>query len=637
LLALLAPFLLLTTAAAQQFVDETKDRFPNPNPKDYTHQVTLGDVDGDGDLDIVFANANAYEKPAVDATVHQSRLYINDGKGVFTDETAARLDLEPGWYRDADLADLDADNDLDLILAGAFGFGPKLLINDGKGNFTDETAGRAPAYDGWWGAATAVGDVDMDGDLDLYFTNAGTKMFGPPGGQDRLWINAGGGLFTDETVGRMPVLKTRATIQVRFCDIDNDTDLDVVVTNRDIKSNLLLNDSSGHFSDGSFLLVPDGKHSYEIQAGDLTGDSLIDLLVANGHKSSSTKELLMINSVDGASTGFVDGTDLLMGAAGVNPKADDNETELFDVDADGDFDVIVAAISPGAERVLINDGNGFLTLQEGAFGAVSDATLDLEIGDLDGDGRADIVTAQGESGSYENRVYMNTGPKDDKAPLITHVNAAGPLGAYLGPVPIVARVSDANTSDTGPRILEATVNGTPMRWAGGSLFWGLTGDGLIKEAFTVKVTATDPLGNASTSGSITISPRHPLDVFEDGAVDDKDLGLMVDHLVDKGGLGPEGDIDGDGEVSLSDAQLLATGVGGLPVLARVHQDAAGTYVLIGGNFGAAPTVSAAGATFTVTDSGPISMLATADGEVTGKLTVDVGGVKSNALGLAVSN
>lgn len=623
--------LLGPLATAQQFTDETEARFPTPNPKEYSYQVTLGDVDVDGDLDLVFANANAFDKPAVDAPAHQSRLFVNDGGGVFADESDSRLGIGPGWYRDVELADLDGDDAPDLIFAGAFGHGPAVLMNDGSGVFTDETAGRAPEYDGFWGSGVAAGDVDMDGDLDLYLTNAGSKMYAPPGGQDRLWINNGAGLFTDETTARLPDLVTRATVGVAFADIDNDQDLDIVVCNRDIKSNLLLNDGTGHFANGSFLLVADGKDSRAIRPGDLNGDGLLDLLVVNGSKTSTTRELIMVNSVTSSSQGFVDATDLFLAGAGTNPKADDNDLELVDFDMDGDLDVLIAALSPGEERALLNDGNGFLTVADDIVQKSGDATLDLEVGDLDGDQRLDMVTAQGESGNFENRVYISAGPVDSQAPIIGNVGAGGPTGAYVGPVPIVARVVDGATTDGAPRVASVLLGADPMRWAGGTLFRGVLATGLIKAPFTVVITAVDAAGNEATSAPVEIAPRHPLDVFADGVADDKDLQLMIDHLVDNGGLGDEGDMNGDGQVDLTDAQLLASGLGGSPVLSRAVERADGSFLLIGANFDAGPTVSAEGANFTVVDFGPVSILATTDAPPSGAFVVSSGGASSNAL------
>ena len=618
---------LAGTASAQQFVDETSTRFPVPNPAEYSHEVEIGDIDNDGDLDLFFANANGYDKGDAPA---QSRLYLNNGKGVFADETAERLGLGPAYVRDGDLVDVDGDGWRDLVLAGAFGDPPRLLRNQGGGFFKDESAARLPAYDGWWGASVACGDVDGDGDFDLYYTNAGTSMFAVPGGQDKLYVNDGKGVFTDVTKKQLPPLVSRATIGALMEDVDNDGDLDVLVNNRDVANELLLNDGAGLFTNGTYLLAPDGPHSYEIEAGDLDGDGWLDLFVTNGSpKSGSVGELVLINAIpDGK--GFFDVTSLVL-PTDANPEADDNASALFDLDDDGDFDIVVGAISPGIERVLINDGQGKLSALGNVLGGPGDSTLDLEVGDLDGDGRPDIVTAQGESGDFQNRVYHNTGPVDTHPPVVGPVVVEGPYAPYLGPLTVLARVRDAYVGDEGPRLQSVMLGDQPMAWAGGSQFRGSLAVGLVITPVQVAVTAQDPGKLTATSTPVTVAPRSPLDVFFDGAVDDKDLGLMVDHLVDKGGLGPEGDLDGDKDVDLGDAQLLAAGIGGAPTLSRVRKLPDGQVLLVGANFGASPTVLVAGVDAPVTAHGPVSLLCTPPAGQGGPFTVTTGGVASNPL------
>jgi hypothetical protein len=75
-----------------------------PPAADVTRAVAAGDVDGDGDVDLVFG-------------VGQDRLLVNDGRGLFRDDTATRLPLRDDATRAVLLTDTDRDGDLDLITA----------------------------------------------------------------------------------------------------------------------------------------------------------------------------------------------------------------------------------------------------------------------------------------------------------------------------------------------------------------------------------------------------------------------------------------------------------------------------------------------------------------------------------------
>ena len=100
-------------AGGIQFVEDTTARFPQPNPTEYTNQATIGDIDGDDDLDIIFANGGGFGGQGAIST---QRVYINNGTGVFTDESASRLGFS-GWARGVEMGDIDDDGDLDLIFA----------------------------------------------------------------------------------------------------------------------------------------------------------------------------------------------------------------------------------------------------------------------------------------------------------------------------------------------------------------------------------------------------------------------------------------------------------------------------------------------------------------------------------------
>src|SRR5690606_8947755 len=113
-------------AAAQQFVEQTATRFPQPDPLEYSNQCTVGDIDGDGDLDILIANGGNFNSPG---TPQKLRVYINNGQGVFTDETDARTGGLTFLARGVELGDVERDGDLDVIVAQDFNRQPTLLIN----------------------------------------------------------------------------------------------------------------------------------------------------------------------------------------------------------------------------------------------------------------------------------------------------------------------------------------------------------------------------------------------------------------------------------------------------------------------------------------------------------------------------
>ncbi|MBI1841515.1 MAG: VCBS repeat-containing protein [Verrucomicrobia bacterium] len=132
--------------------------------------VALGDVDGDGRIDIYLCRIDG-----------PNALYRNLGDWRFEDITQIAGVACPGQRSTgAALADLDGDGDLDLLV-NSLGGGTRVFLNDGRGRFTERTDAGLSRTSG--ATSMALADFDGDGDLDLYVAHyrADTMHDHPPG------------------------------------------------------------------------------------------------------------------------------------------------------------------------------------------------------------------------------------------------------------------------------------------------------------------------------------------------------------------------------------------------------------------------------------------------------------------------
>ena len=179
-----------------------------------------GDIDGDNDLDLYVSRNSA-----------NSLLYANDGDGTFTLLASNLVSMQDTHH--GNFADYDNDGDLDLYAGMNYPGNVLLYQNDGSGNFTDVTAqaiGDDPGY--WSGGYWA--DCDNDGDLDLFVTAHYYYQSRP----NRLYINDGDGTFSIATTGPIAT-DSEASSRGAWGDIERDGDLDLFVANANNQNNTL--------------------------------------------------------------------------------------------------------------------------------------------------------------------------------------------------------------------------------------------------------------------------------------------------------------------------------------------------------------------------------------------------------------
>src|SRR5207249_1949105 len=162
-----------------------------------------------------------------------------------------------------------------------------------------------------------------------------------------------------------------------------------------------INDGTGHFSDETAVRFPSVLlNSFGVGFGDVDGDGSIDLVFLdegpNTFGAPGGKARLFMNDGTGHFTdspGRMHAADRIGGHNG----DDDNDVLFVDANDDGYLDVVVGSLGNNQEKLYLNNGTfapGSFVYQTNGFTQIGDSTLDLTVGDLDNDGRYDIVTAQ---------------------------------------------------------------------------------------------------------------------------------------------------------------------------------------------------------------------------------------------------
>jgi hypothetical protein len=310
--------------------------------------------------------------------------------------------------------DVDGDGDPDLFVPVVDG-PAQLWINDASGHFTEEAAIRGVDNGGRRGMGAVFADYDNDGDEDLYVVNDGTN---------RLYQNDGTGHFVD-VAAAAHVADSGPGPSASWGDYDGDGLLDLYVTNyisctlpwsKDV---LYHNEGDGTFSDQTGLLERDGTTSgsgYEAAWFDYDGDGDPDLYLANDDVGivRNGNHLWRNDGPHGGRWSFTDvsvqsGMGFWMNSMGIAVG-----------DFDGDLKLDVAVSNIDGNVLARNNGDGTFTdlaVQDGIFRRLQQAdvvavTWGLGFQDLNLDGLVDLYVAAGDiygTVPQPNEVFVNSG------------------------------------------------------------------------------------------------------------------------------------------------------------------------------------------------------------------------------------
>ena len=419
----------ITERAGVRFVSDNSPTPRKQQPQGLIAGVAVFDYDGDGFLDLYFVNGANISSLKKDGLQFKNRLFHNNGNLTFTDVTDKAGVGGEGYGMGAAVGDYDNDGHPDLYVANVNG--NQLFHNNGDGTFTDVTAKAGVGggtFNGkkMWSVAAAWVDYDNDGLLDLFVSNycqwdpanepeckaAGQPIYCSPRHYNplphTLYRNNGNGTFTDVSAATGIASQPGRGMGVNIADYDDDGFTDIFVANDDAPFQLFHNLKGKRFEEVALNSGVAFAENGNVISGmgadfrDIFNDGRPSLWVTAVEKEAFP---LFLNLGRGQ---FVDKT-ASVGLAMETFEMSGWSNAIADLDNDGWKDLIAARSNVQDNVGLYSPRRSgepvtvFRNLANGQFKNVtSTAGPDLQklaahrglaVGDLDNDGRLDIVTS----------------------------------------------------------------------------------------------------------------------------------------------------------------------------------------------------------------------------------------------------
>ncbi len=440
-------FVEITKAAGIDFVHTNAAEGEKLLPETMGSGVAFFDYDNDGDADLFLVNSAAWPGRQAKGTVG-NRLYQNDGKGKFTDVTAAAGLAMTHFGQGVAVGDYDNDGNLDLFIT-TLGEGGVLYHNEGGGKFKNVTTeANAKGGDGWQTSAAFV-DIENDGDLDLFICRYVDWSVDKDKSQN-FQLSGKGRAYGPPTAFNGTLSTLLRNDKGKFVDISESAGIQV--RSPELKS-------------------PKGK-GLGIAPFDIDGDGLVDIAIAN----DTVPNFLFHNLGNGKfeEVGLTSGVAMdslgnARGAMGIDWAYFKNDNTLGLAIGNFANEMTALYVTEDPTRLLFSD-------QANIFGLGAPTQPPLKFGlfffDYDNDGRLDLLSTNGHlendiakvqaSMTYEQaaQLFWNSGQKGRGMFTLVSSEIAGP-DLFT---PIVGRGSAyADIDGDGDLDVVMTANGGPAR------------------------------------------------------------------------------------------------------------------------------------------------------------------------------
>jgi hypothetical protein len=349
---------------------------------------------GQGAHFIAVADVNQDGKPDIivaNAEAGTLTVLLGDGKGHFS-PTAGSPVSAGHLPNDIAVADMNHDGHSDLVIANHQSPYITVLLGDGKGGFYPAPGSPFDVHSYPHPHGVAAGVFGPDQNIDVVTDSWGNNQIELLRGDGKGGLTTPGRFFT---VGRRPYERLRSA------DFNKDGHPDIVTTNLDDDTvTILLGDGRGGLQQASGSPFPAGAKPWQVAIDDLNGDGNSDLAIIPYERDVADRSRLVVTVLLGDGKGGF--SRMRSAPLSLDGCRGSNSIATGDIDGDGRRDIVVSC-SESANLVLFlrrADG-GFDRLMEpsaGGWGGVA-------VADLNEDGRADLVTANPDAGNIT--IYLS--------------------------------------------------------------------------------------------------------------------------------------------------------------------------------------------------------------------------------------